>query len=99
MAYKCFVGNLKFDATEVQLMDFFSASGKVVGAKIVMDRDSGKSRGFAFVEMASQADVDNAISELDNSDFYGRPIRVSQAQDKPRTGGHDRGGPRQNNRW
>ena len=90
---KLFVGNLSFDTTEDSLRTLFSTHGTVESAKIIMDRDTGRPRGFAFVEM-SNADASRAIQALDGKDFEGRSIKVNEAQDKPRGGGGGGGGNR-----
>lgn len=110
MAYKCFVGNVSFNATESQLFGLFSQAGRVTSAKIVMDRETGRSRGFAFVEMSSQDEVETAIADLNGVQLDGRAIEVKVAQDKPRenrggngggygNGGGNSRGPRQNSNW
>lgn len=83
---KLFVGNLSFDTTEDSLRALFGSHGTVESAKIIMDRDTGRPRGFAFVEM-SNADASRAIQALDGKDFEGRSLKVNEAQDKPRGGG------------
>ena len=91
---KIFVGNLSFDATEQDLSDLFGADGRQVErVSIVTDRDTGRPRGFAFVEMGSASDAQAAISALDGHELRGRPIRVNEAHDKPKpSGGGRRGG-------
>ena len=84
MGNKIFVGNLSFEATEDDLHGLFSSDDrKVDRVSIVTDRDSGRPRGFAFVEMASASDVAGAISALDGKDLHGRALRVNEAHDKP----------------
>jgi len=93
MGTKIFVGNLSFEATEQDLFDLFSADGrKVERVSIVTDRDTGRPRGFAFVEMGSAADASAAISACDGQDLRGRPIRVNEANERPRGGGGGGGG-------
>jgi RNA recognition motif-containing protein len=93
MGNKIFVGNLSFEATEQDLMDLFSSDGRQVErVSIVTDRDSGRPRGFAFVEMANSNDASAAISALDGQDLHGRALRVNEAHDKPRGGGGGGGG-------
>ncbi len=88
MGTKIFVGNLSFEATEQDLNDLFSTDGRNVDrVSIVTDRDSGRQRGFAFVEMTSASDATEAISALDGKDLHGRPLRVNEAHDKPRREG------------
>jgi RNA recognition motif-containing protein len=88
MGTRIFVGNLSFEATEEDLRDLFSAADREVQqVSIVKDRDSGRSRGFGFVEMASAPAASAAITELDGKQLYGRPLRVNAAHDRPK---HDR---------
>ena len=98
MSSKLFVGNLNYDATESDLENHFSPSGVVVEVTLVKDRESGRSRGFAFVLMGSDEDAQTAIDNTDQQDFMGRRIVVSVAkpkEDRPqRSGGGDRGGSR-----
>jgi RNA recognition motif-containing protein len=88
MAKKLYVGNLSFDATEDQLRQAFGQYGTVNSAVIVTDRESGRSRGFAFVEMADGAD--EAIAGLNGAQIGGRTLTVNEA--KPREGGGGRSG-------
>ena len=93
MGTKIFVGNISFEATEQDLNDLFSADGRQVErVSIVTDRDTGRPRGFAFVEMASASDATAAISALDGHELHGRALRVNEAHDKPRGGGGGGGG-------
>jgi RNA recognition motif-containing protein len=88
MGTKIFVGNISFDATEQDLNDLFSGDGRQVDrVSIVTDRETGRPRGFAFVEMGSEADASAAISALDGQELHGRALRVNEAHDKPRGGG------------
>jgi RNA recognition motif-containing protein len=88
MGNKIFVGNLSFEATEQDLHDLFSSDGRQVDrVSIVTDRETGRPRGFAFVEMGSDADAAAAISAIDGQELLGRPLRVNEAHDKPRGGG------------
>jgi RNA recognition motif-containing protein len=83
MGNRLYVGNLPFDATEKQIRSFVEGEGRTVSSiKIVTDRDSGKSRGFAFVDLESADQVQKAISELNGKDFGGRALVVNEAQDK-----------------
>jgi len=88
MAKKLYVGNLSFDATEDELRQAFGQYGTVNSAQIVMDRESGRSRGFAFVEMADGAD--EAIAALNGAQLGGRTLTVNEA--KPREDRGPRGG-------
>ena len=90
---KIYVGNLAWSTTEADLKDLFGTFGEVHSAAVITDRDTGRSRGFGFVEL-DPGDADKAISELDGRDFGGRSLRVNEAQDKSRGGGGGRGGDR-----
>ena len=88
MAKKLYVGNISFDTTRDDLIQAFSQYGTVLGAQIVSDRETGRSRGFAFVEMHSGAD--EAIAALNGAQLGGRTLTVNEAkprEDRPRTGG------------
>ncbi|MBS1983390.1 MAG: RNA-binding protein [Bdellovibrionales bacterium] len=88
MGTKLFIGNLAYSATEEGLNSVFSQAGGVTSVKIVTDRETGRSRGFAFVEMASEEDANNAVAKLNGHNFEGRPLSVSEARPQaPRTGG------------
>lgn len=90
MSAKLFVGNLTFTATENDLQDHFTQAGSVLSVNIMQDRTTGRSRGFAFIEMASQDDAQNAISMFHEKDFQGRPLTVNEArprEDRPAGGG------------
>ena len=81
---KIYVGNLSWGATDATLRDAFSAFGEVQSASVVTDRETGRSRGFGFVEMEDGADADKAIRELDGRDLEGRAMRVNEARPKER---------------
>jgi RNA recognition motif-containing protein len=83
---KIYVGNLPFTATEDQVRELFAQHGTVESVALPTDRETGRPRGFGFVEM-SQADAARAIQAVNGKDLGGRPLRVNEAQDKPRTGG------------
>lgn len=85
MNNKLFVGNLSYNVTEDQLSEAFGQHGKVISAVLPKDRDTGRARGFGFVEMDSQAAAEAAIRGLDGQDLAGRPLKVSISQPKPRT--------------
>jgi cold-inducible RNA-binding protein len=91
MATKLYVGNLSFRTTSEELREAFSAVGKVESASIIEDRETGKSRGFAFVEMATPEEAAAAIEAFNGKEFGGRNLNVNEA--KPRT---ERGGGRGN---
>ena len=84
MSNKLYVGNLSFQLSEDGLKDAFAAYGDVKSAKIITDRETGKSRGFGFVEMGNSDEANEAMSNLDGKDVGGRPLKVSIAQEKPR---------------
>jgi RNA recognition motif-containing protein len=95
MAVKLFIGNLSFKASEVDLEQLFSGAGEVVSAKVITDRETGRPRGFGFVEMANREDADKAISMFNGHPLVGRPIAVNEAkprEDQPQRGGGDRRG-------
>ena len=96
MSAKLFVGNLTFTATENDLQDHFAQAGAVLSVNIMQDRTTGRSRGFAFVEMASPDDAQKAISLFNQQDFQGRPLTVNEARPReerpPGGGGGYRGG-------
>ena len=87
-----FVGNLDFGATESSIRSLFETYGTVDRVNLVTDRDTGRSRGFAFVEMADSAQADQAIAALNGHQLEGRALNVNEA--RPKTGGDRRGGPR-----
>jgi len=77
-----YVGNLPYAVTEDDLRELFEEFGEVTSAKIIMDKYSGRSKGFGFVEMANDPEANQAIENLNDSDFKGRNIRVNQAREK-----------------
>ena len=85
-----YVGNLPYGISEDELRDLFAAHGEVSSANIIMDRDSGRSKGFGFVEMPEKAQAEAAINALNQSDVQGRSVRVNEA--RPRN--DNRGGRR-----
>ena len=90
MSARLFVGNLPFTTTENDLQDHFAQAGSVIAVNIMQDRATGRSRGFAFVEMASQEDASKAISMFHQKDFQGRPLTVNEArprEERPQGGG------------
>jgi RNA recognition motif-containing protein len=78
-----FVGNLSFDATEDAVRGLFERYGVVNSARIMTDRETGRSRGFAFVEMANEAEADQAITALNGYSMDGRALNVNEARPKP----------------
>jgi len=90
---KLYVGNLPFSVGDSELQSKFSEFGAVDSAKVITDRDTGRSKGFGFVEMADDGEADTAISKLNGTQFEGRAINVSEARPQaPREGGPRRGG-------
>ncbi|OYZ21692.1 MAG: RNA-binding protein [Bdellovibrio sp. 28-41-41] len=95
MGKKIYVGNLAFSVSDELLNSTFAQFGAVDSAKIIMDRETGRSKGFGFVEMASDSDADQAIEKLNGQDLNGRNMNISEArpqEDRPRGGGGGRGG-------
>jgi RNA recognition motif-containing protein len=84
MARKLYVGNLNYDSTEDNLRELFAAHGEVVSLNIIIDRYSGRSKGFGFVEMAGDEAAQAAVAALNGQEFEGRQLRVSEAYSKPR---------------
>lgn len=82
-SFRIYVGNLPWQVDDSQLVQMFSEHGKVVDARVVYDRDTGRSRGFGFVTMASQAELDDAIAALDGQSVEGRALRVNVAEERP----------------
>ncbi len=80
MSKKLYVGNLPYSANDQSLVDAFTECGSVQSAKVIMDRDSGRSKGFAFVEMSTDAEATNAITRFNGSDWDGRAMTVSEAK-------------------
>ncbi len=95
MGTKIFVGNISFDSSEQDLRDLFAADDRqVTSVSVIMDRETGRPRGFAFVEMGNTDDMNAAIKALDGADLHGRQLRVNEAHDKPKGGGGGGGGGR-----
>jgi cold-inducible RNA-binding protein len=93
MGTRLYVGNLPFSADESQVRDLFSQKGRnVVEVKLVTDRDTGRPRGFGFVEMGSSEEADGAIRDLNGPDFGGRPLTVNEARERTSGGGGFGGG-------
>ncbi|MEW5976109.1 MAG: RNA-binding protein [Acidobacteriota bacterium] len=90
MQTRLYVGNLSYSVTEEELHTLFSQAGSVQSVKLIEDRDTGRSKGFAFVEMSSQAEAEKAINMFNGSDFSNRQLSVSIArprEERPRGGG------------
>jgi RNA recognition motif-containing protein len=92
MNSRLFVGNLSFNTTEEAIRDAFAAFGEIVEAKLVTDRDTGRSRGFAFVELASNDAAQKAIQEMNGALLDGRPLRVNLAEARRDSRGGGGGG-------
>jgi RNA recognition motif-containing protein len=90
MGRKLYVGNLPYSASEQDLQDLFSQAGAVDSVNVMRDMATGRARGFAFVEMGSDADAQKAIDQLNNTDFGGRNLTVNEA--RPKTSGGGGGG-------
>jgi cold-inducible RNA-binding protein len=82
-----YVGNLPWSCSDDELRELFEPFGAVEGARIITDRETGRSRGFGFVQMASAEEAGKAIQALDGQDLGGRPLKVNESQPKPRDGG------------
>lgn len=80
MATNLFVGSLAFSVTDDELQQFFATAGTVVSAKVIQDRETGRSRGFGFVEMGSDDEAKAAIAQLDGKELNGRAISVNEAR-------------------
>ena len=87
MGKRLFVGNLPYSATESSLTDMFSAAGTVDSVRIITDRDSGRSKGFGFVEMSTDEEAEKAISDLNGKELDGRALTVNEARPQERSGG------------
>lgn len=88
-----YVGNLAWGCTNEDLVQLFSQHGQVHRAQVILDRETGRSRGFGFVEMASPEEASAAVQALNNSNFQGRPLTVNEARPRePRQGGGGGGG-------
>ena len=95
---KLYVGGLPYEITDDRLQEIFSAHGTVESARVITDRETGRSRGFGFVEMSSQEEAQQAIDKLNGTDLEGRSLTVNEAKPKePRSGGGGGGGGR--DRW
>ena len=92
MTMKLYVGNLSFNTTNQDLNELFGTVGTVQSSNIIEDRETGRSRGFAFVEMSSQAEGENAISQLNGKEVDGRELKVNEAKPQEKRGGFGGGG-------
>src|SRR5580692_6624429 len=87
MGKKLYVGNLAYGVTDSDLQQMFGAHGTVQSAQVIMDRDTGRSKGFGFVEMGSDQEAQAAIAALSGKEIEGRPLTVNEARPKPEGGG------------
>jgi len=92
MGKKLYVGNLSFGTSQADLENLFGAHGTVESAQIIMDRETGRSKGFAFVEMSSDSEAQSAIAALDGQDNDGRALKVNEAKPRESRGGGGGGG-------
>jgi len=102
MANKLFVGGLSWNTDDAALQAAFSAHGTVEDAKVITDRDTGRSRGFGFVTMSQPSEAADAIAAMDGKELDGRTVRVNEAQERQRRdggGGGRSGGGGGNSRW
>ncbi len=97
MGRKLYVGNLGYDVTDSDLQQLFASHGTVDSATVINDRDTGRSKGFGFVEMSSDEEAEAAISALDGQEHAGRAIKVNEAKPRPSGGGGGGGG--RGGRW
>ncbi len=87
-----YVGNLPFSATDQLLQEHFGQHGAVSSARVILDRETGRSRGFGFVEMPDKGEAERAIEGTNGADFMGRPLRVNESQPRPQRDGGGGGG-------
>jgi RNA recognition motif-containing protein len=92
MSTRLYVGNLSFNTSSETVRDQFAAIGEVTDVHLVMDRETGRPRGFAFVTMGSPAEAQKAIAEMNGKNVDGRPLRVNEAEERPARGGGGGGG-------
>ncbi len=92
MGKKLYVGNLPYTTTESELREMFEAHGSIESVNVIMDRETGRSRGFAFVEMADDGSAQKAMEALDGADMGGRNLRVNEAHERGAGGGRGGGG-------
>jgi RNA recognition motif-containing protein len=92
MESKLYVGNLPYNVTEDQLRELFSQAGQIKDVALITDRQTGRSKGFAFVEFNTQAEAEKAIEMFNNQDFEGRPLTVNMARPREERGGGGGGG-------
>ena len=99
MGRKLYVGNLPYSVTESALSDKFAACGTGESAKLIIDRETGRSKGFGFIEMASDSEAQAAIEKVNGTDYDGRPMKVNEARPQEKRSGGGGGGYGGGNRW
>ena len=87
MSKRLYVGNLSYQTTESELREVFERTGAVTDVKVMMDRDTGRPRGFAFVEMSTDEEARDAIAQLNGSELGGRTLKINEAQERESGGG------------
>ena len=92
MGRRLYVGNLSYETTELELRELFGKYGTVADAKVVMERETGRPRGFAFVEMSSDQEAQASIAELNGRELGGRALNVNESQERSGGGGARGGG-------
>ena len=95
MATKLFVGNLSFNTTEGQILDLFKQAGNVVSCELIMDKFTGKSRGFAFVQMGTQEEANKAVTDFNGKEIDGRALTVNEARPREERPLRESRGPRE----
>ena len=95
---RIYVGNLSYQVTDDELRQAFEAYGQVASANVIMDKFSGQSKGFGFVEMPSRPEAEAAINSLNGKELRGRAMNVNEARPRPNSGGPGGGGPRSGQR-
>ncbi|MBI4080380.1 MAG: RNA-binding protein [Candidatus Levybacteria bacterium] len=99
MSTKLFIGRLSYSVTDAQLEEHFAQAGKVLSAKVIIDKYSGQGKGFGFVEMATEEEAKKAIDQLNNSTLDGRTIVVNEARPQEDRSKRPQGGSGGSNRW
>jgi len=99
MAHKLFVGSLAFSTSTETLRDLFAQVGSVESSAVLMDRDTGRSRGFGFVEMATAEEANQAVKRFNGHDLDGRQLKVEMSNSSGAGGGQRRTGGERTNRW
>ena len=94
-----YVGNLPYQADDQKIQELFAQHGTVTSARVIVDRSSGESKGFGFVEMPDKTEALTAIKAINEQDFMGRNLRVNESQPKPKGGGGNRHGGGRRDGW